>query len=52
VTECKSIKDPFKSDTMNKVDGKRLSIDIQALTQLIWEDADEEKQDELNDFQM
>ena len=33
---------------MNKVDDKRLSIDIQALRQLIWEDADGEEQDEFH----
>ena len=34
---------------MGKVDDKRLSIDIQTLRQLIWEDANEEEQDELRD---
>ena len=33
---------------MNKVDGKRLSIDIQVLRQLIWENAEGEEQDTLN----
>ena len=33
---------------MNKVDDKRLNIDIQALRQLILENADGEEQDELN----
>ena len=33
---------------MNKVDDKRLSIDIQALRQLICGDADGEEQDELS----
>ena len=33
---------------MNKVDDKRLSIDIPALRQLIWEDADGEEQAELH----
>ena len=47
ITDCKSLEEHLKSDTMNKVDDKRLSIDIQALRQLIWENAEGEEQDEL-----
>jgi ribosomal protein L24 len=49
ITDCKSLEEHLKSDTMGKVDDKRLSIDIQTLRQLIWEDANEEEQDELRD---
>ena len=48
ITDCKSLEEHLKSDTMNKVDGKRLSIDIQALRQLIWKNAEGEEQDDLN----
>ena len=48
ITDCKSLEEHLKSDTMNKVDDKRLSIDIQALRQFIWENAEGEEQDELN----
>ena len=49
ITDCKkSLEEHLNSDTMNKVDDKRLSIDTQALRQLIWEDADGEEQDELH----
>jgi hypothetical protein len=49
ITDCKSLEEHLKSDTMGKVDDKRLSIDIQTLRQLMWEDANEEEQDELRD---
>ena len=48
ITECKSLEEHLKSDAMNKVDDKHLSIDLQALRQLIWENAEGEEQDELN----
>ena len=48
ITYCKSLEEHLKSDAINKVYDKRLSIDIQALTQLIWENAEGEEQDELN----
>ena len=48
ITDCKSLEEHFKSDPMNKVNDKRLSIDIQALRQLIRENEEGEEQDELN----
>ena len=35
ITDCKSLEEHLKSDTMGKVDDKRLSIDIQTLRHLI-----------------
>jgi len=36
------------SDSLTKTDDKRLSVDIAALRQLIWQNADEEDQEELS----
>ena len=48
ITDCKGLEEHLKRYTMNKVDDKRLSIDIQALRQLICGDADGEEQDKVS----
>ena len=49
ITDCKWIEQHIKSLTMNTVDDKRLSIDIIALRQLIWENAEGEELDDLSE---
>ena len=48
LTDCKSLEDHLLSDSLMKTDDKRLSVDIAALRQLIWQNADEEDQEELS----
>jgi len=48
LTDCKSLEDHLLSDSLTKTDDKRLSVDIAALRQLIWQNAQEEDQEELN----
>ena len=48
LTDCKSLEDDLLSDSLTKTDDKRLSVDIAALRQLIWQNADEEDQEELS----
>ena len=48
LTDCKSLEDHLLSDSLTKTDDKRLSVDIAALRQLIWQNADEEDQEELS----
>ena len=49
LTDCKSLEDHLLSESLTKTDDKRLSVDIAALRQLIWQNANEEDQEELND---
>ena len=49
LTDCKSLEDHLLSESLTKTDDKRLSVDIAALRQLIWQNANEEDQEELSD---
>jgi len=48
LSDCKSLEDHLLSDSLAKTDDKRLSVDIAALRQLIWQNAPEEDQEELS----
>ena len=48
MADCKSLEDHLLSDSLTKTDDKRLSVDIAALRQLFWQNADEEDQEELS----
>ena len=48
LTDCKSLEDHLLSDSLTKTDDKRLPVDIAALRQLIWQNAQEEDQEELS----
>ena len=49
LTDCKSLEDHLLSESLTKTDDKRISVDIAALRQLIWQNANEEDQEELSD---
>ena len=49
LTDCKSLEDHLLSESLTKTDDKRLSVDIAALRQLVWQNANEEDQEELSD---
>ena len=49
LTNCKSLGDQLRSNSLGKVDDKRLSIDLTGLRQLLWFDENNEELDELKE---